>query len=115
MDRIVRASEIVSNRKLILMYLYVLEEFAWLVIDDNKHAGVQHGNALFLLDEDAFVVEDRLVAPIKEGVLFRQFVAIGQDVVCFAQMVNDDAGESLVVERAEVLIGAFTIDELLVG
>lgn len=29
--------------------------------------------------------------------------------------MDDHAGESLVVERAEVLVGAFTIDELLVG
>lgn len=115
MDRIVRASEIVSNRKLILMYLYVLEKFAWLVIDDNKHAGVQHGNAFLLLGEGAFVVEDRLVVPIEKCILFRQLVAIGQDVVCFAQMVDDDAGEGLVVHGAEILVGAFVIDELLVG
>lgn len=115
MDRIVRASEIVSNRKLILMYLYVLEKFAWLVIDDNKHTGVQHRNVLFLLDESAFALEDCLVVPIEKCILFRQLVAIGQDVVCFAQMVDDDAGEGLVVHGAEILVGAFVIDELLVG
>lgn len=97
------------------MYLYVLEKFAWLVIDDDKHAGVQHGNTFLLLGEGAFVVEDGLVVPIEKCILFRQFVAIGQDVVCFAQMVDDDAGEGLVVHGAEILVGAFVIDELLVG
>lgn len=115
MDRIVRASEIVSNRKLIPVSLDVGEKRSWLIIDDDKHAGVQHGNTFLLLGEGAFVVEDRLVAPIEEGILFRQLIAIGQDVVCFAQMVNDDAGEGLVVECAEVLVGAFVIDELLVS
>ena len=97
------------------MYLYVLEKIAWLVIDDNKHAGVQHGNAFLLFSEGAFVVEDRLVVPIEKCILFRQFVAISQDMVCFAQMVNDDAGKGLVVECAEVLVGAVAIDELLIG
>lgn len=68
---------ILLDQKLILMYLYVLEKIAWLVINDNKHAGVQHGNALFLLDESAFVLEDCLVVPSKEGVLLRQLVVIG--------------------------------------
>lgn len=30
-------------------------------------------------------------------------------------MVNDDAGKGLVVECAEVLVGAFAVDEMLVG
>lgn len=102
-------------QKLFLMRCDVVEKRCWLVIDDNKHTGVQHRNVLFLLNEGAFVVEDGLVVPIEKCILFRQFVAISQDVICFAQMVNDDAGERLVVECAEVLVGAFVIDELLIG
>lgn len=102
-------------QKLFLMRCDVVEKRCWLVIDDNKHTGVQHRNVLFLLNESAFVVEDRLVVPIEKCILFRQLVAIGQDVVCFAQMVDDDAGEGLVVHGAEILVGAFVIDELLVG
>lgn len=64
-------------QKLFLMRCDVVEKRCWLVIDDNKHTGVQHRNVLFLLDESAFVLEDCLVVPSKEGVLLRQLVVIG--------------------------------------
>lgn len=60
----VRVSEIVSNGKLISVSLDVGEKRSWLVIDDDKHAGVQHGNTFLLFSEGAFVVEDGLVVPI---------------------------------------------------
>ena len=67
------------------MYLYITEKSVWLVLDDNKHAGVQHGNTFLLLGEGAFAVKDCLVVPIKESILFQQLVVIGQDIVCFVR------------------------------
>ena len=64
-------------QKLFLMRCDVVEKRCWLVIDDNKHTGVQHRNVLFLLDESAFAFEDCLVVPSKEGVLLRQLVVVG--------------------------------------
>lgn len=59
--------------------------------------------------------KNRLVVLIKEGVLFQQLVAISQYMVCFGQMVENHSGEDLIFERAEVLVGALAIDELLAG
>ena len=58
-------------QELFLMFSHVIEKSTWLVIDDNKSAGVKNENTLFMFGEGALAFKDCFMVPAKESVFFR--------------------------------------------